>query len=559
MAQDSWVQIQARPSQEQAEISARDFSRTLDDVTGFALNTGWYAITLGPYSEFEAEQVLNGLRQRRLIPNDSFIAVGTDYRVQFWPNGQSAEITQNGIESQATPEPAAIPAQTETSDETVSQARASEAVLNAEERKLLQTALQWEGYYSSTIDGAFGRGTRASMAAYQEAKGYDQTGVLTTRQRARLIADYNAILEGLDLQTIQSQEAGLELKIPTAMVAFASFDPPFVHYDSTTGDRAQVLLISQSGDRSSLRSLYDVMQTLEIVPQEGQRRLRRDSFVLTGQNSRIHSHTQARLENGLIKGFSVVWPAGDDQRMDRLVKSMSASFAPFGDYALDENLGPDGTEQSIDLLAGLDIRKPLRTRSGVYISRDGMIVTSADAIDQCGSITLDDESPAELVMSDDSLGIAVLRPQSPLAPAGVARLMDGVAQLSSEIVVAGYSYGGILGAPSVSFGTLADIRGLNGEDFLQRLSIQTQPGDLGGPVISANGQVLGILTPAPDATSQLPAGVQFAARSDAVRRILLDNQLPSGIEISTDPEATLSAPQIMTLASEMIVLVSCWE
>ena len=48
------------------------------------------------------------------------------------------------------------------------------------------------------------------------------------------------------------------------------YEAPFAHYDGKDG--AQVLLISQSGDGDTLFGLYDIMQTLEIVPPEGERR-----------------------------------------------------------------------------------------------------------------------------------------------------------------------------------------------------------------------------------------------------------------------------------------------
>jgi peptidoglycan hydrolase-like protein with peptidoglycan-binding domain len=79
-------------------------------------------------------------------------------------------------------------------DETLAEARASEAALDRGEREMLQIALKWAGFYNSSIDGAFGRGTRASMSAWQDANGYTNTGVLTTLQRADLLAQYNAVL-----------------------------------------------------------------------------------------------------------------------------------------------------------------------------------------------------------------------------------------------------------------------------------------------------------------------------------------------------------------------------
>jgi len=42
-------------------------------------------------------------------------------------------------------------------------------------------------FYNAAIDGSFGRGTRNSMAAWQEANGYEINGILTTAQRAELL------------------------------------------------------------------------------------------------------------------------------------------------------------------------------------------------------------------------------------------------------------------------------------------------------------------------------------------------------------------------------------
>ena len=59
--------------------------------------------------------------------------------------------------------------------------------------------------------------------------------------------------------------------MPTAAVAFDKYESPFAHYGSTNEIGAQLYLISQPGDQSTLFGLYDIMQTLEIVPLDGPR------------------------------------------------------------------------------------------------------------------------------------------------------------------------------------------------------------------------------------------------------------------------------------------------
>lgn len=205
--------------------------------------------------------------------------------------GTGTNSATEGTEQQTTivepkPEP-------EPSDETVREARASEALLTREERAALQEALKWAGFYGGAIDAAFGRGTRGSMARWQEANNFEATGVLTTRQRAELFRQYNEVLEGLDLRVVRDTGAGISMKLPTGVVEFSRYEPPFAHYDATGDIDAKVLLISQAGDRATLAGLYDIMQTLEIVPQDGPRNLEGDSFTLIGE--RLYHFTHSSL------------------------------------------------------------------------------------------------------------------------------------------------------------------------------------------------------------------------------------------------------------------------
>ena len=58
------------------------------DTTGFRLDSGWYAIALGPFADdAEANARRRVLRREGLIPRDSFVADGNNFRQQFWPVG----------------------------------------------------------------------------------------------------------------------------------------------------------------------------------------------------------------------------------------------------------------------------------------------------------------------------------------------------------------------------------------------------------------------------------------------------------------------------------------
>ena len=57
------------------------------------------------------------------------------------------------------------------------------------------------------------------MLAWQEANLQEPTGVLTTRQRALLLEQYNAVLADLDMGMLRDNEAGITLEAPTAAIA----------------------------------------------------------------------------------------------------------------------------------------------------------------------------------------------------------------------------------------------------------------------------------------------------------------------------------------------------
>lgn len=571
-----YVQVEALPTLTSAQARARVYASQLENVNGYFLGGRWYGVVLGPYAPNDANTLLRQLRRDGVIPNDSYIVTSSNFRQQFWPIGVGAETTAQPLPDATTPAvaqevpavedaapviaegaPEATPEEPQIAlpDETRAQAQASEALLDRNQRKDLQTALQWAGFYAAAIDGAYGRGTRASMRAWQEANNHEATGIMTTEQRAELKTAYNAVLEGMDLQLVRDDASGIEMLIPTGVVAFTEYEPPFVRFDPKGDMDARVLFISQEGDQNRLFGLYEILQTLAIVPQEGPRQRKDRSFEIEGVNDDIHSYTYAVLANGAIKGFSLIWPAGDDERRRRVLGEMKASFVAL-DGALDPALATPGEDQAIDLIAGLEVRKPKLSRSGFFINDAGAVSTTSEAVGSCERITLNGEHDAQVVHLDDALGLAVLKPDVRLSPLGVASFQTGIPRLQAEVAVAGFPYGAVLMTPSLTFGRLADLRGLNGEEAIKRLTLTAQPGDAGGPVFDNGGSVLGMLLPRRATDGQvLPPEVSFLVDSDEI----LASLQAAGVQVQTTDTVAFVPPETLTLqAADNTVLVSCW-
>jgi len=560
-----WIQIEAKPGLAAAEERAKAWTTMFDNVQGYVARAGWHVIALGPFTRAEAETRLAGLLRENLVPRDSFISDGATYGESFWPVGavQPDPATPDPAtpdplaQTDATPEPAQ-PQLVTIPDETPDQARQSESALSQQERESIQTALAWFGFYDSTVDGAFGRGTRAAMAAWQEAMGYEPTGILTTRQRGTLVANYQTEEASLGLQTVTEPEAGIELTLPTALVAFDHYEPPFVHYSATDGsDSLRVTLISQPGDQSALYGLYDMLQTLEIMPMQGPRDRGERSFTLRGDSATVSSQAYAELSRGLIKGWIVTWNPQADLPIDRILPAIEASFRPVGDRALDPGIAPMDDATRTGLLSGLEVRKPLLTASGFFIDPAGSVLTIADAVAQCSRITLDGTTEATVALTDPATGLAVLKPSTPLAPAAHAEFQLSPDRIGAEIAVAGYSYGDALPAPVLTFGTLAATEGLDGQQGLKRLALTALPGDAGGPVVDPTGAVLGMLLPAQSGAGRvLPEGVAFAAAGPAIAATLQARGLTLA---QSARQGALPPEDLAAHTADMTVLVSCWD
>ncbi|MFD1912775.1 trypsin-like peptidase domain-containing protein [Halodurantibacterium flavum] len=271
-AQDqAWVQIEARPTLREAEAQARAWAARLDRVNGFRLPSGWYAIALGPFSRPEAEAQLQTLLQGNRVPPDSYIVDGRGFGQRYWPLAAArpgaapaepltrdlpvVEVFPDGTE----PPPA-------TDSETVGEALASEGRLDRDARARLQEALQAQGFYGGAVDAAFGPGTRSAMAGWQAAQGHEPTGVLTSQQRAELLAT-------LPPEPIAEPEALQITVLPTPGEETALPDPPGAGPGEETTTETPGTLLPDTGDiapRRSASGIYlnsrgDVATSLAVV------------------------------------------------------------------------------------------------------------------------------------------------------------------------------------------------------------------------------------------------------------------------------------------------------
>lgn len=559
-AQDQyWLQIEAQPDLATAEARAEAYAGLFDDVHGF-LAGDWYAIVLGPMGRDEAGQRLLSLRDENLIPRDSFIADGARNGASFFPAEGSAEPDAASPDAAASEPGAPGNADPARPPETLDEARAAEAALSVEERAALQSALAWFGYYDGAIDGAFGRASRASFAAWQEAQGYDPTGVLRSDERAELLATEAGEWAFFGFEAVTEEAAGITATLPLGLVAFQGYEPPFVQFVPREPGGPRLMLISEPGHEASLAGMFDLLKSMTLPPGATEPAegfvLETDSFSIEAATATTATRAWASSSNGQVKGFVLSWTPEHIQDLDRMAEVIRASFSSIGDKVLDPGLVPLEEAVRLGLISGLESRVPAFSRSGFYVSAEGAALTLADDLAECASITIDGGIGASIAATDPATGAALLMPARVLAPDVVARLATSSPRRGAEVVLSGYSYGDRLPAPVLTFGLLEEAFGPGGEDEILRLRLDALEGDRGGPILGRDGTVIGMLGAARDSAGRiLPDGTALSAAAGGLAGFFAANGIP----------AALPAPgQVTTEALERLALgmtlrVDCWN
>lgn len=557
-ASGHFVQLQALPSQGEAEAQAQAYGGRFPNLQGYRLNSGWYALMLGPYDSAEAaEAARRDLLAQGAIPADAYLTDAAALRGGFWPDAATAAPAATA----PLPAETAAGAETFAPDESEAEAKASEAALPQKDREALQSALKWFGHYAGDVDGAIGSGTRKSMAAWQTAMGFEPTGVLTTRQRALLVKSFEDERQALGFETVTEGEAGIEIMLPLALVEFDRYAPPFVHYKAKAGADIGLSLISAPGEGATLARLYEEVGALAAVPPTGPRELKEDLFVITGEGpDGAGALAYGKIAKGAVKGYLLTWGPKGAGAAARVRNAMGTSFTPLGDRALDPGLVPLSQTARAGLLAGLTLRSPQWTQSGFYVSASGDVLTAAERLDECRSLTLDGRHEATFLGYDSLKRTALLRPGKPLAPRAVAALADKAPVPGAPVALAGYSFPA-LPAPVLTFGLYEAAEGQSGERDVHRLRLTPEEGDTGGPVLTEAGDVLGPLLPrslAPKGAEarQLPANVRFAANRASLLGLLAEHGVTPAAP-SADG-AALSPDALEARARDLTVRVSCW-
>ncbi|MGJ5642112.1 trypsin-like peptidase domain-containing protein [Formosa sp. S-31] len=174
-------------------------------------------------------------------------------------------------------------------------------------------------------------------------------------------------------------------------------------------------------------------------------------------------------------------------------------------------------------------RRPMQpqvgTGSGVIISPDGYIITNNHVIDgaQALSVTLNNnkEYDAKVIGSDDKTDIALLKievdeelPYTTFGDSDQAKIGEWVLAVGNPFNLTSTVTAGIISAKS------RDLTGQSYQSFIQT-DAAVNPGNSGGALVNANGDLIGINTAISSQTGSY-IGYSFAVPSNIARKVIED-------------------------------------
>jgi S1-C subfamily serine protease len=444
-------------------------------------------------------------------------------------------------------------------------------VLTADEKRFLQAGLAFANAYNGLIDGAWGAGSQRALEAYEIRSG--RTAFVTnadvlflaletyeTIERHGWVRQYNS---GLDMSFLVPT-VGFRDGAPSDSFVNLELDGTSLGYSLTIGTGPQTERLHQYTAEESVMNVYQV---------------RRPNLWITSGRTQagVTLYTRSDYRRG---AWSTIMLSAAD-RDAGLLAAVTGSIEP--GYAPQIGISPGVLSQGIETLAAMaedeapapspaapEVPAPAVSDStpstggaqgfgtGFLVSDRGDYLTNNHVVRGCRTLTIGGQ-PATVTATDEGFDLALLRTSAP--PEGApAQFAARPARLNSDVTVVGYPLPDLLGGVNVTRGSVTSLKGIAGDGVRMQISAPVQPGNSGGPVVNAAGQVVGVVVAKLDAqmvaeaTGDIPQNINFAIRGEIAKLFLYQN----GVEPAEATDAAALPPEdLADLAQGFTRLITC--
>lgn len=382
----------------------------------------------------------------------------------------------------------------------------------------IETDLAWIGLFSGPADGRPDRDLRVAAGRFQSGLGVAPTGRLSAEDRRELARRADLARDGADFRWLSETWTGMRLALPRGLLRAPRIegDPPFfVVYEGTD---AAGLVVELSRFPLAL-PIGDVVETLArtrreadpprsivtsgtdgpfgwIVTQGGGVRTVAVYESGSGEVRGIEARFEAALAGAVTPVLAEIFRGAELFHAAGVAEADIPRRLASGEY-------PGGSETPEWY------RSMVASGSGIIVSRQGHILTNQHVVAACGRLTVNGQ-PAVLVASDLRTDLALVRSEQ-FAGRRPVRFRQDEAALGETVHVMGYPVFTRSQSLNLTNGIVSSTVGLFGNRNHIQITAPVQPGNSGGPVLDAAGDLLAVVVSKPSLTLRLEDSIENIA------------------------------------------------
>lgn len=210
-------------------------------------------------------------------------------------------------------------------------AKAAFQALSEAERKAMQDALGWLGFYNGVVDGAYGKRTIEALIGYQQSLAAAPDGVVTPKQLGALKSAAAKAKAAVGFTLIDDAATGVRMGAPLKFLDKRESGAKYSNFASADGE-VGLYLKETSGDLATL------FKTLTSAPNRKvtYKYLKPDSFfVVAGEEGEkkfyrryVAAPGDAR-EGKTLRSFAFLYPKARAKALDPVALAVANAFEPF--------------------------------------------------------------------------------------------------------------------------------------------------------------------------------------------------------------------------------------
>lgn len=289
---------------------------------------------------------------------------------------------------------APLNAQTPTPRPATQTPAATYQAMSSAERGTIQSDLAWVGDYNGTINGDFNDRSIAAVKKFQKRHGGKETGILNPHERETLTGEARKLQSHVGWKTIDDPVNGIRLGVP---LKFAPQQGKGASGSTWSSAQGQVQIETWRVREPGLTIATLAQRELGKAPPPRQisyKAIRPDFFVLSGLQGLKKIYMRGQIQNGEIRGMTVLYDQATEGTMEPVVIAMSSAFNPFPAASAASNTPPP--------------RRKVEYSTGIVVAPDA-ILAERQATEACQSLSITGHGNADRTAQDEKNELALLR------------------------------------------------------------------------------------------------------------------------------------------------------